>query len=260
VGPGPLVAVAVHEGSEVRPSLRPSLSLTAEERRREEDPGTGEWARLVPTRLVARRSRFEVDLNRPPERAVYLRPEEAWGLSVWRAEPSATELSASRAIHARFFARLAEILDRKVAEAGGFVLLDLHSYNHRRGGPGAPAADPATNPEVNVGTGSLDRSRFGGLVDRFIADLRSQRAIPLLDVRENVRFRGGWVAEWTNSRYGERGAALAIEFKKTYLDEWSGALDAERASRLGEALRATFRGLEESLRAHLASATGSPRR
>ena len=32
----------------------------------------------------ARRSRFEVDLNRPREEAVYRVPEDCWGLDVWR--------------------------------------------------------------------------------------------------------------------------------------------------------------------------------
>jgi N-formylglutamate amidohydrolase len=257
VGAGPIVALAVHEGHEVRPSLLPRFAITPEERRREEDPGTGSWAALAPTFLIARRSRFEVDLNRPPERAVYRTPGEAWGLAVWREEPPAAELAASRALHARFFARLGEILDRKVAEEGGFVLLDLHSYNHRRDGRDAPPADPAANPEVNLGTGTLDRARWGALVDRCLADLRTQRSIPGLDVRENVKFRGGWVAQWTNARHRERGVALAIEFKKTYLDEWSGVIDPERAERLGGALCASFPGLEESLRARLAPPAGS---
>jgi cardiolipin synthase A/B len=46
------------------------------------DPFTAQLARVAPTRLIALRSRFEVDLNRPRERAVYRGPADAWGLEV----------------------------------------------------------------------------------------------------------------------------------------------------------------------------------
>lgn len=45
-------------------------------------------------------------------------------------------------------------------EYGRFLVLDLHSYNHRRAGPNAPPADPERNPEVNIGTGTMDRGRW----------------------------------------------------------------------------------------------------
>ena len=256
-GAGPIVAVAAHDGHEVRPSLLPWLAITPEERRREEDPGTGAWARLAPTHLVARRSRFEVDLNRAPEKAVYRLPRDAWGLRVWRDELPEAEIEASLAIHTRFHARLREILDRKIAEEGGFVLLDIHSYNHRRSGADEPPADPAENPEIDLGTESIDRARWGALVDRFAADLRAAPGRAALDVRENVKFQGGHLPRSTNARAGGRGVAIAVELRKSYMDEWSGAIDPARAARLGDALRATFRGLEESLRARLGPAAGS---
>ena len=54
---------------------------------------------------------------------------------------------------------------------GKFVDFDLHSYNHRRAGPSGPPADPAGNPEVNVGTGTMrDRAAWAPLIDRFIAE------------------------------------------------------------------------------------------
>ena len=77
----------------------------------------------------------------------------------------------------------------------------------------------AENPEINVGTGSLDRDRWGTVVDAFL------EALPRRDARENVRFRGGELSRWVNGRYCDRGCALAIEFKKTFMDEWTGALD-----------------------------------
>lgn len=257
VGTGPIVAVAAHDGHALRPSLRALCALTDEERRREEDPGTGAWARLAPTWLVALRSRYEVDLNRAPESAVYRSAKEAFGREPWRGVLPEAELEASRATHRRFHARLRELLGRKVAEEGGFVLLDIHSYNHRRDGATAPPADPERNPEIDLGTKSLDRGRWGALVERFIADLR---AAGPLDVRENVKFGGGHLPRSTNADLGERGVAIAVEFRKSYMDEWTGAIDAARATALGEALRATFHGLAESLRARVGPPAGSSRR
>ena len=63
-GEGPLIAVAVHAGHAVRAELAGLFALSADGRLREEDPYTGEWAELAPTRIVAHHSRFEVDLNR----------------------------------------------------------------------------------------------------------------------------------------------------------------------------------------------------
>ena len=74
-----------------------------------------------------------------------------------------------RKIHAevkRFFADL----ERRF---GQFVVFDLHSYNHLRDGPDRPHADPGLNPEVNVGTGTMDRERWAPIVERFMSDLRA---------------------------------------------------------------------------------------
>ena len=62
---GPVIAVANHNGHELRSEVAALSALDKASRLREEDPFTGEWAEVVPTSLVARRSRFEVDLNRP---------------------------------------------------------------------------------------------------------------------------------------------------------------------------------------------------
>jgi N-formylglutamate deformylase len=79
-GAGPVVACAVHAGHDVRPEVVALLAVDDATRLREEDPHTGGWTALAPTRLVAHRSRFEVDLNRSRPQAVYLEPDDAWGL------------------------------------------------------------------------------------------------------------------------------------------------------------------------------------
>ena len=38
-----------------------------------------------------------------------------------------------------------------------------------------PPADPALHPEINVGTGTVDKTRWGSLIDRFCSDLAGCR-------------------------------------------------------------------------------------
>lgn len=249
-GDGPIVGTAIHDGHAVRPEVAACLALDEATRLREEDPGTGRLAEVAPTYLVGLRSRFEIDLNRPRERAVYQVSADAWGLEVWREPCSQEVVARSLAQFDAFYARLEDVLRERERRHGRFVVLDLHSYNHRRGGSDGPAADPALNPEVNVGTGSLDRARWGSLVDRFCADLaacevRGHR----LDVRENVKFQGGAMAAWIHRTFPATGCALAVELKKTFMDEWSGRFDEVHLAELARALARTLPGLRESLRA-----------
>ena len=228
---------------------RRSWRCRRQTRFREEDPGRRSGRPGSPPTSWPNRSRFEVDLNRPRDSAVYRRPEDCWGLDLWRGRPRRRSRSRSLAAYDRFYSVLAGMLDRAQETFGRFVVYDLHSYNHRRGGPTAPPADPAGHPDVNVGTGSMDRARWGPVVDRFIADLGS---IPVphhghLDVRENVCFKGRQLARWVHDRYPETGCALAIEVKKFFMDEHTGEIDERSADAVGDALAATVPGVVDEL-------------
>jgi N-formylglutamate amidohydrolase len=246
----PVIATAIHAGHDVRPAVAGCLAIDEATRLREEDPYTDRLAALVPSHVLVSRSRFEIDLNRPRDKAIYLEVADSWGIQVWR-EPCSDELVAgSLAAYDRFYAALDRLLQDRVRRRGGFVVLDLHSYNHRRGGADGEPADPAGNPEINLGTGTVDRARWGALVDRFAADLAACRVGGhRLDVRENVKFRGGAMSAWINQRFAGAGCALAIELKKTFMDEWTGELDTVQLAELGRALTATLPGLRESLAA-----------
>jgi hypothetical protein len=69
-----------------------------------------------------------------------------------------------------------------------------------------------------------------------------------IDVRENVRFRGANLARWVHERYPGTGCALAIEFKKTYMDEWTGLPDNERIDVLADALASTIEPMSRALK------------
>jgi hypothetical protein len=150
-------------------------------------------------------------------------------------------------IYDAFYTELASLLDG-LAAAGPFVVLDVHSYNHHRDGPGCPPAPQAGNPDVNLGTGLLDRERWAPTVDTFVAHLGAARVRGgPLDVRENVRFPGGHLARWINERYAGTGCALAVEFKKTFMDEWTGQVDERHVRELAAALARTAAPLVDVL-------------
>lgn len=231
-GTSALLATAIHAGSAMRETLVHRCALNAEERLREEDPFTDLWVNISDNRIIGLRSRFEVDLNRPPEKAVYLTPEDAWGLHVWKDGLPEEHLAASRAEHAAFYGAAEGLMTRLLERHPRVVVYDLHSYNHQRGGSGL-LDDPALNPEINIGTGNLDRAQWGSVVDALIDDLR----IPDehghgWDVRENVKFRGGYFGQWLNARFGARVCPLAIELKKTFMDEWTGIPDPAMIQRI----------------------------
>jgi N-formylglutamate amidohydrolase len=247
-GPGPLVGVAIHAGHEMRPEIRRLTKLSDAERRHEEDPFTESFAALIEPRLVAHRSRFEVDLNRDQAGAVYLEPEQSWGLDVWSRRPDARVVERSRSLHRDFYQTLGAVLDDLVVRHGSFVVYDFHSYNHRRQGAGAPPAPVAENPQINLGTGTMDRSRWGPICDAFLAAVRAHRlrGAPI-DARENVRFLGGYLPRWVHANYPKAGCALAIEVKKSFMDEWTGEHDSATLEDLRAAIRASLPAVTEAL-------------
>lgn len=247
-GNGPLVAAAIHNGHKLRQEVADIMALSEDARLREEDPFTGEWAIAGDTQIIGLRSRFEVDLNRPREKAVYIEPEDAWGLKVWESSPPPEIVTRSLAEYDAFYSDVYQLFTGLEQQFGCFVVFDLHSYNHLRAGADGLPADPELNPEVNIGTGTMDRARWGPLVDRFIDDLRSYNFCGRsLDVRENVKFKGGRFSGWIHETFPESACSLAIEFKKFFMDEWSGKPDRRQLEEICKAVQSTVPGVLEEL-------------
>jgi N-formylglutamate amidohydrolase len=239
----PLVAAAIHAGHAVRAEIAGRLALDEEQRLREEDPFTDRWTAVAPSRLIGTVSRFEVDLNRPRDQAVYRTPDDAWGLEVWRAPLPENAVECSLERYDAFYAAAGALLDAVHERFGRFAVLDLHSYNHRRAGPQGAPASAGENPEINLGTSTMD-ARFAPAVERFADALRTAGAA---DVRANVKFRGGHFVRWIHDRYPGDVCAIAIEAKKTFMDEWTGAPDDESIHRVGRQLAAAVPALLEAV-------------
>lgn len=248
-GDSPVVAAAIHDGHGLRGELESLVALDSAARLREEDPFTGGWTTVADTQIVGLRSRFEVDLNRPRDQAVYIKPEDAWGLEVWKNEPQSEIVARSLAQYDGFYAAIKELFSDLEKQHGKFVVFDLHSYNHRRDGAGAPEADPELNPEVNIGTGTMDRQRWSPIVDRLIADLRGfDYHGRHLDVRENVKFQGGYFSRWAHENFPDSACVIAIEFKKFFMDECSGEPEYSQLEAIQNALQSAVPGVLQELK------------
>jgi N-formylglutamate amidohydrolase len=248
VGSGPLIATAVHDGHEVREEVREHLVLSESDRLREQDPFTGRWTEVAPTRVVGTRSRFEVDLNRPREKAVYRSQEDAWGLTVWKESPPESLFERSLAQYDMFYQAMQQLLQEFEQAHGCFLVFDIHSYNHRRHGPDGPHADSDGHPQVNIGTGTMERRRWAPVIEAFIDTLRAfDFPGGPLDVRENVKFFGGNWPRWIHENFPQTGGAIAIEFKKFFMDEWTGEPDEACVEAIGDALRSTVPAVLDAL-------------
>lgn len=244
----PLVAAALHNGHRLSEPLLVLSALEDAHRLREEDPFTGIWTEISGNRIVAHHSRFEFDLNRPPEKAVYLEPQDAWGLQVWKQRPSGRILAEIRRTYNRIYDSFYDGFTGLVGKHGKLVVYDLHSYNFRRGGPDAPPEDSRMNPEINIGTGTMNREYWANVADRFISDLRVFDFLGRnLDVRENIRFKGGHFPRWIHENFAGSICCISVEIKKFFMDEWTGSPDHSLVNAVGDAIRSTVPGILEEL-------------
>ncbi len=221
----PLVCTAIHNGHYLRDEIEANMTLSEADRLREEDPLTGFFTEFNCNRIIVDTSRFEVDINRPKSRSVYQKPEDCWGLDLRDAPLTEDEIERSMAEYDDFYRRVKIHLDEIMAIHGRIIVLDIHSYNHHRLGPDAEYDDPKYNPEIILGTNNMPEENLP-FVERLRDNLASidfrNRNI---DCRINVKFPGGHFPRWIHHIYGDKAIAIAIEFKKTFIDEWSGKAD-----------------------------------
>ena len=242
INKSPLLATAIHDGHAVRDNLAYRYKLKDKERLREEDPFTGEIARQFDNYIIANRSRFEVDLNRSPEKAVYRKPEDAWGLDIWKDPITDQETEESLSLYHDFYKQVEEKISAIIEVHGFAIVYDLHSYNHRREGPEGPPADPNKNPDIDVLTANLYLDKWGPVLKKFKQVLQ-EYPYPdgPLDVREEIRFEGAksHFMQWIIRRFKDKVFVPSIELKKIFMDEWTGEVNREKLDHLKKALKQT---------------------
>ena len=129
------------------------------------------------------------------------------------------------------------------------MVLDVHSYNHRRDGAratrprlGEPRGQRRYGKPRHRPVRAAGRALHGRAARRRWAAARSTFA-------RTSSLPGRLLARWVHEQYPRAGCVLAIEFKKTFMDEWTGDLDDDRARpELAAALRGTLPTLAQKLR------------
>ena len=140
---------AVHDGHQFRYELWDNCLHTEYERWFEEDPATKEMVKTHPIVIAGCDSRFEYDLNRAPETAIY---EDAWGKKLWKNPLPKAQKEKSLEKHYNFY-KVINTLVRKLEEKFGVcVVYDMHSYNWKRW--------TREVPTWNLGTSNVDTNRF----------------------------------------------------------------------------------------------------
>lgn len=248
----PIISLALHDGHYIPSEVLKHIKLDEHERFREEDPYTAYMADLPVTKVTVNTSRFYVDLNRLKNQAIYKSPQDAWGLAVWKSKfPKELESNQMNYYH-QFYAEMEALIRNTIQEHGFFIILDIHSYNHRRENP-FTEAEVLENPEINIG--SIHNHSKWAFVIRHYSDFLTKCTIDnrLPDVRENVKFKGGGLAQWANQHFSEEGCVISLEFKKTFMDEWTGRGHISHIQDIRTALVDSITFLEETVKPVLKS-------
>ncbi|MCA5004891.1 N-formylglutamate amidohydrolase [Sphingobacterium bovistauri] len=242
----PFWSFAIHDGHLISEDLKPYIALTDKQRLREEDPYTALIGDLPVNQFIVETSRFQVDLNREVENSVYLNPEQAWGLKVFLPNFPSNYLLELYRHHQSLYYTIERHIATTIKKFGFFVILDIHSYNAKR-----ESADEIINtdlnPQINLGT-LYNNEKWRDFIDDFSTTLKSLKLNNKdIDVRENIKFKGGNLAKHILKQLGELGCVISIEFRKDFMNEWTGEVYHDKLSEYNQILKETV----ESLRPYL---------
>lgn len=233
----PIIATAIHNGHYIRPNLKDNLIISDEDRKREEDPYTNSIIRSYDNRIVVNTSRFEVELNRNRDRAIYKTPEDCWGLEVWKRQLKESEIQQSLAEYDSFYRRLDSAISETIKSFGYAIVLDVHSYNHNRLGLGQPYDSQEDNPQIILGTTNMPRTYLESIYKiqkKFQENIYQGKK---LDCRIDIKYPGGTMSRHLHREFPGKVFSLAIEFKKTFMNEWTGELYRDKMEELITALQ-----------------------
>jgi N-formylglutamate amidohydrolase len=206
----PYLCGAVHDGHQFRKELWDNCLHTEYERWFEEDPCTKEFVKTHPIVIAGCDSRFEYDLNRDPENAIY---NDAWGKKLWINPLGPRHHKQSMAKHATFYSVVHALISKLEEKFGTLVVYDMHSYNWRRWEREVPV--------INLGTSKIDNDRFGDSVNAWRKSL-SEIQLPnnlATTAAINDTFQGnGYFLKFITENF-QNTLVLATEFKKIYCDE-----------------------------------------
>lgn len=206
----PYACGAVHDGHQFRRELWENCLHSCYDRWFEEDPCTKEFVQSLPILIAGRDSRFEYDLNREPENAIF---DDAWGKKLWRSPLPEDHRQRSLNKHNNFYKVVHALIKKLEEKFGVIVVYDMHSYNWRRWEREVPV--------INLGTHNIDNERFGDIVEnwrRSLSEINLPHGIETTAKLNDTFFGNGYFLKYITRTF-KNTLVLATEFKKIYCDE-----------------------------------------
>jgi N-formylglutamate amidohydrolase len=217
------IGLAVHAGHLVRPGIQEVLAVTPGDRLREEDPHTEMFITAFPIQIIARDSRYEYDVNWEVEKAIYGADGKKWGFQVWKRELTASERRESLDKFHEIHALIEMVTEFILKQHQMSMIFDMHSFCYQREKRQNWFRDD--KPDINLGTQAVRRDQFSVLIDKLLEMLAATNINGhSLRVAENEIFPGGYLSRKYSRMYPDRVLVLSLEYKKLFMDEWTGEL------------------------------------
>jgi len=206
----PYACAAIHDGHQFRKELWENCLHSEYDRWYEEDPETKKMVSSHPIVIAGCDSRFEYDLNRPPEEAVF---ETAWGKQLWKSPISQEMKNRSLEKHANFYKVVRALILKLESKFGVCVVYDMHSYNWQRWDREVPT--------WNLGTSNIDNDRFGASVETWrqsLSEIKFPNGINSSAKINNTFHGNGYFLKFITNNF-KNTLVLATEIAKVYCDE-----------------------------------------
>jgi hypothetical protein len=207
----PYVCAAIHDGHQFRKELWDNCLHTEYDRWYEEDPETKNMIASHPIVIAGCDSRFEYDLNRPPEEAVF---ETAWGKQLWKNPLPEAQKQTSLAKHNAFYKVVHALIETIEAKYGIAIVYDMHSYNWQRWDREVPT--------WNLGTSNVDNNRFGDAIEAWrqsLSEISLPNNIKSTALINDTFFGNGYFLKFITNSF-KNTLVLATEIAKVYCDEY----------------------------------------
>ncbi|SFZ91786.1 N-formylglutamate amidohydrolase [Flaviramulus basaltis] len=207
----PYACAAVHDGHQFRKELWDNCIHTEYDRWYEEDPETKNMIKSHPIVIAGCDSRFEYDLNRVPEEAVF---ETAWGKKLWKTPLSEAMKNKSLQKHINFYKVVYALIEALESKFGFCTVYDMHSYNWKRWDREVPT--------WNLGTSNIDNTRFGDFVENWrqsLSEIEFPHNIKSTSLINDTFQGNGYFLKYITQNF-KNTLVLATEIAKVYGDEY----------------------------------------
>ncbi|WP_271781943.1 N-formylglutamate amidohydrolase [Aquimarina algiphila] len=201
---------AVHDGHQFHKALWKKCLHSEYDRWYEEDPATKQMIQDHPIVIAGCDSRFEYDLNRAPNHAIY---EDAWGKKLWKTPLSSEEKNHSLEKHHNFYKVVHALISKVESKYGAAIVYDLHSYNWRRWDREVPI--------VNLGTTNINNDLYSSFIESWCTTLSTIELPNFIKTSAaiNDTFQGnGYFLKYITEHF-KNTLVLATEFSKIYCHE-----------------------------------------